>query len=204
MPRIMSIARRRPARSSVLRCSVTSGGDSSVRAVSVAIWRFLSLRVSVRRPGSPGGAPFRAAGSPLALGVDGAIQPIPWGFTLDASDGRVREVAAAALAVARSVAMARVRRADHRRCLPRRPAAVPGEGTDAIGAFLVAGFFNLLAVALLAPAFGWLLRRRRRDLPFMIARDYAGTALLVLTTCGLLAGGLVHRSAVIEERADQR
>ncbi len=79
-----------------------------------------------------------------------------------------------------------------------------GEGADAIGAFLVAGFFNLLAVALLAPAFGWLLRRRRRDLPFMIARDYAGTALLALITCAILAGGLVHRSAVLEERADQR
>jgi hypothetical protein len=79
-----------------------------------------------------------------------------------------------------------------------------GEGTDVIGAFLVAGFFNLLAVALLAPAFGLLLRRRRRDLPFMIARDYAGTALLVLTTCALFAGGMTHRAAVIEERADQR
>jgi hypothetical protein len=79
-----------------------------------------------------------------------------------------------------------------------------GEGTDAIGAFLVAGFFNLLAVALLAPAFGWLLRRRRRDLPFMIARDYAGTALLFLITFGILAGGLTHRSAVLQERADQR
>jgi hypothetical protein len=79
-----------------------------------------------------------------------------------------------------------------------------GEGTDVMGAFLVAGFFNLLAVALLAPAFGFLLRRRRRDLPFIIARDYAGTALLVLTTCGLFAGGMKHRAAVNEERADQR
>ena len=79
-----------------------------------------------------------------------------------------------------------------------------GEGTDVMGAFLVAGFFNLLAVALLAPAFGWLLRKRRRDLPFMIARDYAGAALLVLIFCGILAGGLIHRSAVVEERADQR
>jgi len=79
-----------------------------------------------------------------------------------------------------------------------------GEGTDVMGAFLVAGFFNLLAVALLAPAFGWLLRKRRRDLPFMIARDYAGAVLLVLISCGILAGGLIHRSAVVEERADQR
>jgi hypothetical protein len=79
-----------------------------------------------------------------------------------------------------------------------------GEGTDAVGAFLVAGFFNLLAVALLAPLAGMLVRRRRRDLPALIARDYAGTTLLVLIFCGILAGGLVHRSAVVEERADQR
>jgi hypothetical protein len=79
-----------------------------------------------------------------------------------------------------------------------------GEGTDAIGALLVAGLFNLLAVALLAPVFGMLLRRRRRDLPSIIARDYAGTALLVAVTCGLIAGGAIHRSEVVAERADQR
>jgi hypothetical protein len=78
-----------------------------------------------------------------------------------------------------------------------------GEGTDAMGAFIVAAVLNLLAVALLAPAFGWLLRRRRRDLPFFIARDYAGAALLVLIAGGILAGGLIHRSAVLEERADE-
>ena len=79
-----------------------------------------------------------------------------------------------------------------------------GEGTDAIGGFLVAGFFNLLAVALLAPLCGMLLRRRRRDLPFMIARDYAGTTLLVLVFLGILVGGLIHRQAVVAERADRR
>jgi hypothetical protein len=79
-----------------------------------------------------------------------------------------------------------------------------GEGTDAIGAALVATFFNLLAVVLVAPLCGLLLRRRRRDLPFIIARDYAGTAVLALVTVGLLAGGWSHRSAVLAERADQR
>jgi hypothetical protein len=79
-----------------------------------------------------------------------------------------------------------------------------GEGTDAIGATLVAGFFNLLAVALIAPFVGLLVRRRRRDLPFLIARDYAGTAVLMLITVGLIAGGWTHRSAVLAERADQR
>jgi hypothetical protein len=79
-----------------------------------------------------------------------------------------------------------------------------GEGTDVIGAALVATFFNLLAVALVAPLFGLLLRRRRRDLPFLIARDYAGTVVLALITVGLILGGWSHRSAVIAERADQR
>jgi hypothetical protein len=79
-----------------------------------------------------------------------------------------------------------------------------GQGSDAIGAALVATFFNLLAVAVVAPFLGMLLRRRRRDLPFFIARDYAGTALLALITAGLIAGGWSHRSAVLAERADQR
>jgi len=79
-----------------------------------------------------------------------------------------------------------------------------GEGADAIGAFLFAGFLNLLAVAVLAPFLGMALRRRRRDLPFMIARDYARATLLVLVFLGILVGGLTHREAVIEERADRR
>jgi hypothetical protein len=78
-----------------------------------------------------------------------------------------------------------------------------GEGADAIGAFLFAGFVNLLAVAVLAPAVGLALRRRRRDLPFMIARDYAATGLLVLIGCALLVGGVVHRSALNERRAEE-
>ncbi len=79
-----------------------------------------------------------------------------------------------------------------------------GDGADAIGALLLAGFFNLLAVAVLAPGGGALLRRRRRALPSLIARDYAGTALLAVIAVALLAGGLAHRSAVVSERADQR
>jgi hypothetical protein len=37
----------------------------------------------------------------------------------------------------------------------------------------------------------------------VVARDYAGTALLALVTCALLAGGLAHRSSVVEENADR-
>jgi hypothetical protein len=69
-----------------------------------------------------------------------------------------------------------------------------GDGPDAVGAFLVAGFANLLAVAVAAPLLGALIRRFwRPDLPRMIARDYAGTALLGLMTVVLVTGGLIHR-----------
>jgi hypothetical protein len=78
-----------------------------------------------------------------------------------------------------------------------------GEGADAFGAVLFAGFVNLLAVALIAPLAGFLLRRRRRDLPWFIARDYAGTGLLVCMTALLFAGGLAHHSALAAKR-DER
>jgi hypothetical protein len=77
------------------------------------------------------------------------------------------------------------------------------DGPDALGAVLLAGFFNLLAVGVAAPFIGMLVRRRRRDLPTVVARDYAGTVLLLLVTAGLVAGGLAHRSAVRAERADR-
>jgi hypothetical protein len=78
-----------------------------------------------------------------------------------------------------------------------------GGGADALGAVLLAGFLNLLVVAVAAPLLGVLVRLRRRDLPAVVARDYAGTALLVLVTGVLLLGGVLHHSAVSEERSDR-
>ncbi len=75
-----------------------------------------------------------------------------------------------------------------------------GDGPDAIGALLLAGFFNLLAVAVAAPLLGALVRRLwRPDLPRMIARDYAGTLLLLCVTAALVAGGLIHRAGLLAE-----
>jgi hypothetical protein len=64
-----------------------------------------------------------------------------------------------------------------------------------VGGLLLAGFFNLVVVAVLAPLGGRLVRRRRRDLPRMVASNYAGTVLLVVVFAGLLVGGLAHRPA---------
>ncbi len=78
-----------------------------------------------------------------------------------------------------------------------------GDGADTAGAILLAVFLNLLAVAVAAPLAGMLVRRRRPDLPRLIARDYAGTAFLALVTVALLTGGLIHRAGRLEERRDR-
>ncbi len=70
-----------------------------------------------------------------------------------------------------------------------------GAGTPYIGGFLLAGFFNLLAVAVVAPLMALAVRRRRPDLPRVVAVDYAGTALLGLVSVALLGAGLAHRPA---------
>jgi hypothetical protein len=69
---------------------------------------------------------------------------------------------------------------------------------------LLAAFFNLIAVAVVAPFAGWLVRRRRPDLPRFIATDYAGAWLLGLITCALVAGGLAHRSDAAAESAREQ
>ena len=79
-----------------------------------------------------------------------------------------------------------------------------GEGADAFGAVLFAGFVNLVVIALVAPLVGFCLRRRRRDLPSFIARDYAGTGLLVFITAALVTGGLLHHSAAAAKRDERR
>jgi len=64
---------------------------------------------------------------------------------------------------------------------------------------VLAGSVNLLALVLLAPPLGRALRRRRPDLPRMVASNYAGAALVAALTAGLVAGGLAHRSAAHAE-----
>jgi len=83
--------------------------------------------------------------------------------------------------------------------LHRLPVSGEGPGTF-VGAVLVAGFVNLFLVAVLAPLAGRWLRRRRADLPKMIADNYAGTALVVTATVAVLVAGLAHRPALRAER----
>jgi hypothetical protein len=80
----------------------------------------------------------------------------------------------------------------------------PYEGTPpgVVGGVLLAGFANLLLIAVVAPLAGRWLRRRRPDLPRVIAADYAGTALVVVLSIMLLVAGLAHRPTVAAEHDD--
>ena len=72
-----------------------------------------------------------------------------------------------------------------------------GETQSLLGGALIAIFLNLLALVLLCAPVGAVLRRFRRDLPRVVARDYAGTAMLLCVSAGLLVAGLVHRPTVL-------
>ncbi|MBA3326845.1 MAG: hypothetical protein H0T43_00895 [Solirubrobacterales bacterium] len=75
-----------------------------------------------------------------------------------------------------------------------------GDGTGWVPALLLAGCLNLIVVAVLGGLGGWALRRRRPDLPKVVADDYAGTAVIVALAGVFLAIGLVHRPAVLDGR----
>jgi hypothetical protein len=81
---------------------------------------------------------------------------------------------------------------------------VAGDGTGLVGAALLAGFFNLAAVAVLGRLGGRWLRLRRPSLPLLVAEDSAGTAAICSITALLLVAGLVHRPAVLDAQADFR
>jgi hypothetical protein len=70
----------------------------------------------------------------------------------------------------------------------------------AVAAFLLAAFLNLLLVAVLAPLVGLWLRRRDPGLPAFAARDRAAVGVLAAACALLLAGGLLHRGTVRDER----
>ena len=75
-----------------------------------------------------------------------------------------------------------------------------GETQTILAAALLGALFNLLAVLLLRVPFSVLLRRRRPDLPRVVARDYAGTIAITLVSAVLLLFGLLHRPTIIANR----
>ena len=78
---------------------------------------------------------------------------------------------------------------------------IAGEGSRWIAALLVAGSLNVLAIAVLGGLGGVWLRRRRGDLPKVVADDYAGLAALAVVGLAFLVAGLVHRPQLAAEQA---
>jgi hypothetical protein len=71
-----------------------------------------------------------------------------------------------------------------------------GGAQSLISAALVACFLNLIAIILLSSALGALLRRRRGDLPRVVARDYGGTAAILGVAGVLLIVGIAHQPSI--------
>jgi len=76
-----------------------------------------------------------------------------------------------------------------------RPPA--GDAQSIASAALVGLMLNLLGVLLLSRPLGALIRRLRPDLPGMVARNYAGTSVVVAVSVALIAAGLVHHATVV-------
>lgn len=79
---------------------------------------------------------------------------------------------------------------------------IAGSGTPIVPALLLAGFLNLIPVAVLGPLLGRWLRRRRPELPKVVADDRAGTALVAVVAVGIVAAGLANRDVVRERERD--
>jgi hypothetical protein len=75
-----------------------------------------------------------------------------------------------------------------------------GDSESPVGGWLLGLFLSLLGIILVAPLLARGLRRYRRDMPPVVARDYAGTAVVVTVTVMLLVIGLAHRQAIASDQ----
>lgn len=79
---------------------------------------------------------------------------------------------------------------------------ISGTGPGLAYALLLAMFLNLVAVAGFGRVVAWAVRRRRPDVPRVVAEDRAGVVLLSVVTGTLVVGGILHAPGAGEaERA---
>jgi hypothetical protein len=80
--------------------------------------------------------------------------------------------------------------------------ALPAAGTTqtVAGGILAGMVLNLLSVVLLSRPLGNLLRRRRRDMPVLVARNYGGAAAVGMVTVAMLVIGLAHHPTIVSQR----
>lgn len=70
-----------------------------------------------------------------------------------------------------------------------------------IAGVVVGLVLNLICIVALSAPLGGLLRRVRPDLPVLIARNYAGTACVLLVTAGFVGIGLAKRPTIAHDSA---
>lgn len=75
-----------------------------------------------------------------------------------------------------------------------------GDTQTLFAAALLGAVFNLLAVLLLRTPLSMIVRRRRPDLPRVVARDYAGTVAVLSVSVALLLAGVLHRPTIVANR----
>jgi hypothetical protein len=76
-----------------------------------------------------------------------------------------------------------------------------GDSQSVAGGILAGLFINLVLVVLLSRPLGALLRRRRTDMPGSVARNYGGTAAVMIVPVLLVLAGVLHRPTI---QAQQR
>jgi hypothetical protein len=72
-----------------------------------------------------------------------------------------------------------------------------GETQSVAGGLVLGLVLNVLAVLFFSRPLGAALRRRRTDLPTLVARNYGGAVAVVSVAVVLLTVGLLHRPTVI-------
>lgn len=83
-----------------------------------------------------------------------------------------------------------------------RPMA--GDGQSLAGGIVIAMVFNVIVVLLGSRPLGAVIRRRRTDMPRVVARDYGGTFAIGGVTLLMLTAGLIHHGAVTGEQHNLR
>jgi hypothetical protein len=78
--------------------------------------------------------------------------------------------------------------------LARLPFA--GGRSNLLGSLLAAGLLNVMVLAVVPRLGGWLVRRRRPDLPREVAADRAGAFGMAALCVVLIGGGIAHRGAL--------
>jgi hypothetical protein len=71
---------------------------------------------------------------------------------------------------------------------------------SAVGGLLQGSILSLIGIAVLSPLLGWALRQVRKDMPKVVARDYAGAAICLLITGVLLGAGLIHHAVAVADQ----